>query len=277
MSKPKPQSDPRGHSVRVYDDIYDSPAFRAISPHDVLAYLALLRELKGYNNGDLSLPLTRSRKCGISHPKTLARSLRALCAVGLVAITRKGGCDKDGERLPSLYRMTDRECYSFPAKFLEAMPATNEWKRVTSIERAHMLIQEAEAAAITAYREKKAAGHAVTVTSSPGALVKPKTRALCDPRKDGPGHGVNMAEMAGNPMLARVSESFSLGSEKAGHRAPRSTPLYLYQPRGQTACVHEHGSYHRMTRKPARIFSRLTPTLQAPPIERHHHDQTHTT
>ena len=141
MSKPKPQSDPRGHSVRVYDDIYDSPAFRALSPHDVLAYLALLRELKGYNNGDLSLPLTRSRKCGINHPKTLARSLRALCAVGLVAITRKGGSDKGGERLPNLYRVTDRDCYSNPAKFLEAMPATNEWKRVTSIEHAHRLIQ----------------------------------------------------------------------------------------------------------------------------------------
>ena len=68
----------------MYSDIYDSPAFAALSPHDVMAYLALLRELKGYNNGDLSLPLSRAKKCGISHPKTLARSLRALCAVGLV-------------------------------------------------------------------------------------------------------------------------------------------------------------------------------------------------
>lgn len=262
MSKPKPQSDPRGHSVRVYDDIYDSPAFRALSPHDVLAYLALLRELKGYNNGDLSLPLTRSRKCGINHPKTLARSLRALCAVGLVAITRKGGCDKGGERLPNLYRMTDRDCYSIPAKFLEALPATNEWKRVTCIEQAHKLIQEAEAAAIAAHHEKKHPGHGVTDTSSPGALVTPNTRAPCDPRKDGPGHGVNMAEMAGNPMLARVSAGFSLGSEKVGRRAPHSTPLYLYQPRGQTACIHEHGGYQRMTRKPARIFSSLTPDSQ---------------
>ena len=36
--------------------------------------LALLRELKGYNNGDLSLPLTRAKKCGIGHHMTLARS-----------------------------------------------------------------------------------------------------------------------------------------------------------------------------------------------------------
>ena len=76
----RPFRDPRGHSLRIYSDVYDSPAFAALSPHDVLAYLALLRELKGHNNGDLSLPLTRAKKCGLSHPKTLARSLRALCA-----------------------------------------------------------------------------------------------------------------------------------------------------------------------------------------------------
>lgn len=96
MAKTKPQRDPRGHSLRVYADVYDSPAFAALSPHDVLAYLALLRELKGYNNGDLSLTLTRAKLHGINHHLTLARSLRALCAVGLVAITRKGGCTKGG-------------------------------------------------------------------------------------------------------------------------------------------------------------------------------------
>lgn len=126
MSRMKPFKDPRGHSLRVYSDLYDSPAFRALSPHDVLAYLALLRELKGYNNGDLSLPLTRSKKCGIKHHVTLARSLRALCAVGLVAITRRGGCAKGGKKLPTLYRVTHRECLEIPAKRLEAVKETNE-------------------------------------------------------------------------------------------------------------------------------------------------------
>ena len=70
MNKLKPQRDPRGHSLRIYSDVFDSPAYSALSPHDVLAYLALLRELKGYNNGDLSLPLSRSKTCGISHHLT---------------------------------------------------------------------------------------------------------------------------------------------------------------------------------------------------------------
>ena len=146
MSKPKAFKDPRGHSLRVYSDVYDSAAFAALSPHDVLAYLALLRVLKGYNNGDLSLPLTRAKKCGIGHHLTLARSLRALCAVGLIAVTRKGGCTKGGQRLPNLYRLTDRECYAIPAKHLEAMMETNEWKRVTSAQHGLDLIAAAESA-----------------------------------------------------------------------------------------------------------------------------------
>src|SRR5450830_1273195 len=215
MSKPKTQRDPRGHSLRVYSDLYDSPAFASLSPHDVLAYLALLRELKGYNNGDLSLPLSRAKTCGIGHPKTLARSLRALCAVGLVAVTRRGGCARGGQRLPTLYRMTDRECYAIPAKHLEAMPESHEWKRVTSVKHGHYLIQVSEDAAKAEHQEKNHLGHAVTTTSSPGAMVKAKTRAPREPWNEQLGHGVNMVEKGGNPLSMRVPEGFTPTHEKA--------------------------------------------------------------
>lgn len=144
MAKPKAYRDPRGHSIRIYRDVYNSPAFNALTPRDVLAYLALLRELKGYNNGDLSLPLTRAKKCGIKHHITLARSLRALCAVGLIALTRKGGCDRGGRRLASLYRLTDVECYEIPEKNLEAQKATRDYKKVQSIEQGQELIKKYE-------------------------------------------------------------------------------------------------------------------------------------
>lgn len=85
MAKNQPNTDPRGHSLRIYKEIYVSAAFKSLSPVDVMVYLALLAELKQYNNGDLSLPLTRAKQCGIRHHITLARSLRALCAVGLVS------------------------------------------------------------------------------------------------------------------------------------------------------------------------------------------------
>jgi hypothetical protein len=259
MSRIKPQRDPRGHSLRIYSDVYDSPAFVVLSPHDVLAYLAMLRELKGYNNGDLSLPLSRAKKCGISHHLTLARSLRALCAVGLVAVTRKGGCTKGGQRLPNLYRMTDRECYAIPAKHLEAMPESNEWKRVTSVKLGLELIAASEAAikTKTGLKEKKALGHGVTATMSPRVLVKAKTRTPRDTWNAGLGHAVTMAEKAANPEPMRATAEFFVSGEKAGHGTPHIPPLYLYQSKGQTDCIHGHGSYQRLTAKPAHLLTRL--------------------
>ncbi|MCZ8294439.1 MAG: hypothetical protein O9312_13065 [Hylemonella sp.] len=257
MSKKVYQGDPRGHSVRVYSEIYDSPAFGALSPHDVLAYLALLRVLKGYNNGDLSLPLSRAQKCGISHPKTLARSLRALCAVGLVALARRGGATRGGQRLPSLYRMTDRECFEIPAKFLEAKRETNEWKLVTSVEHGRQLIEAAEAAAKLEYQEKKNLGHPVKPTSSPDALVKAKTMALDDVWRAPSGHQVNLVRSAGNPVPTRISKVFEANDENANHRALGNTPIYLYQPRALADCINLHGRYLKLTRKPAYLFSRL--------------------
>ena len=138
------KGDPRGHSIRIYDEIFDSHAFNALSAHDKVAYLALLRELKGTNNGDLSLPLSRAKKCGIQHHVTLAKSLRALCAVGLIAKTRQGGCTRGGQRLPNLYRVTDCDCFEFPRKFVEAVRATNDWKKITSRVEALEKINEAE-------------------------------------------------------------------------------------------------------------------------------------
>ena len=256
MSKLKPQRDPRGHSLRIYSDVFDSPAFAALSPHDVLAYLALLRELKGYNNGDLSLPLTRAKTCGINHHLTLARSLRALCAVGLVAVTRKGGCTKGGQRLPNLYRMTDRECYAIPAKFLDAKKETNEWKSVGSVQQGHNLIQSAELT-VKAAQEKKALGHAVTTTTTPRVVVKPLITTPRDTWIDGLGHRVTMAKTGKNPMPMRVTAEFCSEGEKASHRTPHVPPLYVYQSIGQTDCINGLGNYQRLTAKPRGLFTNL--------------------
>lgn len=236
----KPPRDPRGHSLRIYSDLYDSAAFRCLSPHDVMAYLALLRELKAYNNGDLSLPLTRAKACGIGHHLTLARSLRALCAVGLIAVTRKGGSTKGGQRLANLYRVTDRECYDIPAKHLTAMKATNEWREVASVEQGNGLIAAAEDAA-KATHEKKALGHGVTVTRTPRDVISPKTRTRRDTWIERPGHGVTPGEMAANPSPARDSASYPQENEKASHRTPRVPPLYIATPAVEMGATESHG------------------------------------
>jgi len=250
-------ADPRGHSLRIYDDVFDSPAYGALSPHDKVAYTALLRDLRATNNGDLSLTLTRAKKCGVGHHITLARSLRALCAVGLVAITRKGGCRKGGERLPTLYRVTDRECYEMPAKGLDYCKATNEWKAVTSIAQGKALIQAAEEKAKSNYAEKNNAGHAMTDTLSRGVPVIEKTtspRVLSTPS---PCHGVSLAEKCRNPIATRDSAAFSDLSEIAGHRTPRVPPLYVAIPRAKDCQFEDVGRYQRITRPAGKFFGNL--------------------
>ena len=264
MSKQgKPQRDPRGHSMRIYDDIYDSHAFAVLSPHDVLAYLALLRELKQYNNGDLSLPLTRASKCGINHHVTLARSLRALCAVGLVAITRKGGCTRGGQRLPTLYRVTDRECYEIPKLMLHATKETNEWKRITSIEQAAALIAAAELAAKNATAKKISLGHGVTPTVSPRVLVSPNTRTPRDTWNEGLGHSVTMAEKGSNPTGMRVAAEFSDDGEKSSHRTPRVPPLYVAIHTPVYACTGHADRHHWLTQEQIGFIASLTTASQS--------------
>lgn len=253
MTKRNNFRDPRGHSLRIYDDVYDSAAFAALSPHDVLAYLALLRELKQYNNGDLSLPLSRAKKCGVKHHVTLARSLRALCAVGLVAITRKGGSSKGGERLPTLYRITDRECYEIPAKHLNAIPATNEWRKVGSEAQGQQLIADAESkakqtaepksAAIRTALEKKSLGHAVTVTRTPRDMKSATTRTPHDMSALRPGHGVTMVENAVAPVTTRVCAGFGPFQKKEVHRTPRVPTLHIATPVGDMSSALEAANH----------------------------------
>lgn len=138
------KKDPLGHSVRFYEGVYQSPVWKAISHVDRSAYGAIMQGLKGSNNGDLSLTLRQAEAWGISHHVTLARSLRALCAIGLIAITRKGGCTKGGQRLPTLYRVTLRESSAYPLKGIESHPATNDWKKYKTVEEATARIDQYE-------------------------------------------------------------------------------------------------------------------------------------
>src|SRR5687767_5351206 len=92
-------SDPRGGHVRLYWETLDSNAWRCLSATDQRCYVALLRNLRSTNNGDLSLAFSVAKTHGIKSQSTLAKGLRALVAVGLIVVTRKGGCQKGGQRL----------------------------------------------------------------------------------------------------------------------------------------------------------------------------------
>lgn len=147
MARHKTPADPRGGHVRLYWDVLDSNAWRCLSATDQRAYVAICRQLRSTNNGDLSLPLSEARIHGITSPATLAKSLRALVAVGLIAVTRKGGCSRGGQRLPTLYRLTDREVFEVPAKHIEACRPTSEWRAVKTLAQGRAMIRQANGAA----------------------------------------------------------------------------------------------------------------------------------
>ena len=153
-NKQKYEKDPRGPHIRIYHQVFDSPAFGCLSAIDLVAYMALRRDLTNTNNGDLSLTLSKAKERGISHHLTLARSLRALCAVGLIVLTRKGGASRGGQRLPSLYGVTDQEIYEMRHKQIEARKAGFEFRKVTSVEHGRALIEAAEASAKAAAKIK---------------------------------------------------------------------------------------------------------------------------
>lgn len=173
-------NDPRGGHARLYWEIIDSPAWRSLTPSDQRAYVAILRQLRSTNNGDLSLPLSLVKHHGIKSSATLAKSLRALIAVGLVSVTREGGCTKGGQRLPTLYRLTDYPCFELPKKNVPAYKATNEWKAVTNIGMGLNLVSAAEVLARTNATKKKAEKlknplQKLNATSSKNEAVAPKT------------------------------------------------------------------------------------------------------
>ncbi len=147
MARHKTPADPRGGHIRLYWDLYDSNAWRCLSATDQRAYMAICRQVRSTNNGDLSLPLSEARAHGITSPATLAKSLRALATVGLIAVTRKGGCSRGGQRLPTLYRLTDRETFEVPAKHIEACRPTNEWRTVKTLAQGRAMIRQANGAA----------------------------------------------------------------------------------------------------------------------------------
>jgi hypothetical protein len=140
----KSPADPRGPHIRMYWEIVDSAAWRSLTAADQRTYLALRRDLLSFNNGDLALPFTVAVHRGIRNEGTLAKSLRALVAVGLIAVTRTGGSTKGGQRIPTLYRFCDEVAHAHPKKFIEPSKATNDWKLVQTIAQGEALIRQAE-------------------------------------------------------------------------------------------------------------------------------------
>lgn len=139
--------DPRGGHVRLYWELMDSPAWRALSHADVRVYLAMRRKLGKTNNGDINATLTEMRHAGISSSSTLSAALHRLEALGFIEKTRQGGI-ANGGKLCSLFRFTDEVTYDIAKAGVKSGPATHEWRGFETIAKARAAIR-------TFKREKK--------------------------------------------------------------------------------------------------------------------------
>ena len=207
MKHSKPPPDPRGGHVRLHWDMLDSSAWNCLTAGDQRAYVALVRALRKTNNGDLSLPLSRARHYQINSPTTLAKSLRALVAVGLLCVTRKGGSKRDGTRECTLYALTDIDVYELPAKHINARKATNDWRQVKSLDHGRALIVAAEANAKDEAVKKKNLHQNLIATHPKTGVVGPKTTPKNDACPLRPVQKMDYAidaKSSAKPMAARV-------------------------------------------------------------------------
>lgn len=140
------EKDEMGAHGRLYETIANAPAWMALPFSARALYMQLRVKLKGTNNGNIEATMTTLRHAGFKSPSTLAKALRELETVGLIAKTRQGGITAGG-RLCNLFRFTDKPTYEFPKLGLPACPATKDWLTWQSVREATGAIASAHLAA----------------------------------------------------------------------------------------------------------------------------------
>ena len=152
----KKLKDPRGGHVRVYWTLLDSPAWSALSFSQQALYLVCRRLLTSNTNGNLAFTKSGLGAKGFSSSATLAAGLRALLAVGFIAVTRQGGQVRRGQTVPTLYRFTDEPCHQWLKVDIPMSKATHDWQDFASVDAARTAIKTAEQKAQGDYAVAKA-------------------------------------------------------------------------------------------------------------------------
>ncbi|WIT10763.1 hypothetical protein PFX98_17845 [Paucibacter sediminis] len=147
------QMDEMGAHARLYEKIAHSPAWLALSFSARALYMQLRVKLKQTNNGNIDATLSTLRHAGFKSSSTVAKVLRELEVVGLIAKTRQGGIAAGG-RLCNLYRFTDKPVFEHPKQDVRASKATHEWRAWTGLREAEAAIRTAHASAKLPEAEK---------------------------------------------------------------------------------------------------------------------------
>lgn len=138
----KPETKYEAH-IRVTLALLDSPAYIALDWSARSLFTDMRSKLRGSNNGNINAALTELRHRGWRSPVTLAKALRQLEAVGLIAKTRQTIGVIRGSKVCNLYRFTDLDTLEFPKLQIAATKATHDYKRFTSLTDARTAIAAA--------------------------------------------------------------------------------------------------------------------------------------
>ena len=142
--------DPRGTHIRVYQNLFNCPAYRVLGFSAKALFYDLRANLTGTNNGVFFASLAKMKHRGWTAPATLSNALYELRSMGFLAVTKMGGL-REGTRIPSLYRFTDLPIYDHPREHVTSMKPTDDYLAFKSV-------REAEAALIAGVARLRAEG-----------------------------------------------------------------------------------------------------------------------
>lgn len=128
----KPKKQPYQKHIRITHEILYSHAYISLSWSARSLYMDLRVRTHDYNNGNISAALSQLQLQGWRSPATLAKALKELEAVGLIAKTRQTPGVQNGSRMCNLYRFTDLDVFAQPKVHVAAMKATHDYRRFTS-------------------------------------------------------------------------------------------------------------------------------------------------
>lgn len=140
------EKDDMGAHARLYEQIARSPAWLALGFSSRALYMQLRVALKQSNNGNIEATLGTLKHAGFKSSSTLAKCLRELETVGLIARTRQGGITA-GSKLCNLFRFTDKPTLDFPKLHINASKAGHEWKQWAGLNEARAAIKAAHTSA----------------------------------------------------------------------------------------------------------------------------------
>lgn len=143
MAHKKP-SDPRGGHVRLYWNLIDSLAWRALSYSSQSVYIVMRRRLQQTNNGNISAALGDMKHYGITTSATLGQGAARAANGGPDRGHAPGGIAY-GRQVQPMYRFTDEAVFEHAKLGVKACQATDDWRRFEKLSEVKTAIKQAHA------------------------------------------------------------------------------------------------------------------------------------